>query len=248
MPLASERPYAVRTVLHAQFAAQPLDQPQRHHRRSRHHQAQGRQVVGVAGRVVQEGLVEGRRAGEDRDAFRGDVGQDRVDVEHRLGDHRRAPHQAGDHPGLVTEGVEEGVDDQIAVAPREARQVAPDLVRPQRLRVGDHRALGAARRAGGEDDVGGPGPLARPRPSPAPPPLPPLPARQEVLPGAEVGRGVVREDHHLFRAVSRAAGRCPGPPAPPGAATPRTTCRGRCRSRTAAGPRCGAVHRPPRRP
>ena len=57
----------------AQFVAQPSDQPQRHHGGAGHHQPQRRQVVRVAGRVVEQGLVQGGRAGEDGDPFRRDV-------------------------------------------------------------------------------------------------------------------------------------------------------------------------------
>lgn len=103
-----------------QLAAQPLDQFQGDHGGAGDHQAQRGEVVPGAGGVVQELLMEGGRAGEDGDPLGGDLGERGLHAEDRLGDHRRAAQQTGDDAGLVAEGVEERVDDQVAVVLPEA--------------------------------------------------------------------------------------------------------------------------------
>ena len=182
-----------------QFVAQPLDQLQRDHGGAGDHQAQRREIVPFTVGVVEDLLVEGGRTGEDGDPFGGDVGERGRHAEDRLGDHRRPAQQAGDDAGLVAEGVEERVDDEIAVALLETGQFAPDVVRAQGLRVGDHRAFGVAGGAGGEDDVRrgvgaqrvGTGAHRRAGHR--------LPGGEEVPPGHEVGGGVVGEHHHLVQ-------------------------------------------------
>ena len=100
---------------------------------------------------------------------------------------------------------------QIAVALREARPVAPVVVDAQRLGVGDHGALGAARGARGEDDVGGvvrrdgvrPGADRRGRdPSPA--------ARKSFQVRKSLG-GVVGEHDHVAQVGQSGQRPAPGP-------------------------------------
>ena len=98
-------------------------------------------------------LVEGGGPGEDADALLGDPPADRLDVEDRLGDDRGPGHEGGQQPGLVAEGVEEGVHHQVAVALTQAHDRGPGPEGSQRLAVGGHHPLGAARGARGEDEV-----------------------------------------------------------------------------------------------
>ena len=65
-----------------------------------------RQVVAVAVGVVEDRLVERRRAGQHGDPLGGDAGQHPVDVEHRLGEHRRPGRDArrGSRPSARTCG------------------------------------------------------------------------------------------------------------------------------------------------
>ena len=104
--------------------------------------------------MVEDRVEEGGRAGEHRDALAGDALEHRVDVEDRLRMDRGAGHQRGEPPGLVAEGVEERVDDQVAVAGPQADDVAPRLVGAQRRAVGLHDALRVPGGPGGEEDVG----------------------------------------------------------------------------------------------
>ena len=64
-------------------------------------------------RVGQNGLIDGRWPGEDIDPVRADSCQDFRDVEGQLGEGGGASNQTGQPPGLVAEGVEERIDDQI---------------------------------------------------------------------------------------------------------------------------------------
>ena len=105
------------------------------------------------GRVGEQRLVEGGRAGQHGHALRLNALHDPPGVEDRLGDHRRPRHQAGQDAGLVAEGVEERVHHEVAVARAEAHDGGPGAEGAQRLRVRRRRALGVARRAGGEDEV-----------------------------------------------------------------------------------------------
>ena len=77
-----------------------------------------------------------------------------LDLEHRLGDHGRPGHEAGQDPGLVPEGVEERVDDEVPVPGTEPDHLGPGGEGPQGLPVGGHRPLGVAGGTRGEDQVG----------------------------------------------------------------------------------------------
>ena len=77
-----------------------------------------------------------------------------VDVEDRFGDHGGPGHQAGQDARLVSEGVEERVDDQVAVAPAQPHHLGPGGEGPQRLAVGGHGPLGTPGGPRGEHQVG----------------------------------------------------------------------------------------------
>ena len=66
--------------------------------------------------MVEDRLEDGRRPGQHRDALLRDPGEQTVDVEDRLGHHGGPGHQTGQDARLVAEGVEERVDDEVAVA------------------------------------------------------------------------------------------------------------------------------------
>ena len=106
---------------------------------------QAGQVVAVAVGVVEDRLVERRRAGQHGDLLVGDAGQRPVDVEHRLGEHRRPGRDRGEDPGLQPEHVEVRVHHQVAVARGEAGHRHPVGGHPQRPAVGLHDALRDAR-------------------------------------------------------------------------------------------------------
>ncbi len=104
--------------------------------------------------MVEDRQVDRRRPGEHRDPFLGDPAEHRRHVEHRLGDDRRSLDQGGDEPRLVAEGVEERIDDQVAVTGGQPDDRRPVVEHPHGLTVGRHHTLRPAGRAGGEDDVG----------------------------------------------------------------------------------------------
>jgi hypothetical protein len=80
---------------------------------------------------------------------------DPVGVEDRLGHHGGPGHEAGQDARLVAEGVEEGVDDEVAVAPRPARRWTPRWRRCAATGRGwSWPPLGVTGRARGEDEVG----------------------------------------------------------------------------------------------
>ena len=125
-------------------------------------QAQRRDVVVGEPRVVEDGLVEAGWPRKHGDALFGDPREHGGGVEHGVGDDRRPRDQRGDDAGLVAEGMEEGVDDEIAVTRSQADHVGPVGVRPQGLGMGAHGALGVPGGARREQDVGqvvGPDPL-----------------------------------------------------------------------------------------
>ena len=135
-------------------ALHPLDQHDGHRRRAGDREAQRAQVVVLAGRVVEQRLVDRRRAGQHGDALLGDRPHRLLGVERQLRDQRRAGLQAGQDAGLVAEVVEERVDAQVAVGAGELAALGPRRGRRQRLPVRAQHALAAAGRAGGEQDVG----------------------------------------------------------------------------------------------
>ena len=137
-----------------ELAAHAVDQLDRDDRGAGDGEAQAREVVVGAPGMVQDRLVEGGRSRQHGDALGGDGGEDLVHVEDRLGDDGRTLHETGDDARLVAEGVEERVDDEIAVAFGQAHDRRPRGEGAQRLRVGGHGSLGSSRRARGEDDIG----------------------------------------------------------------------------------------------
>ncbi|MGX1504290.1 UNVERIFIED_CONTAM: hypothetical protein RKD43_002915 [Streptomyces graminofaciens] len=160
---------------------------------------QGAQVVPAARRVVEQRPVQGRRAGQHGDPFRGDVREDGLHVEDGLRDHRGAAGEAGDDARLVAEGVEERVHDQVAVTLAQPGELAPQVVAAQGLGVGDDRALGAAGGAGGEDEIGG---VVGGDGGGALPHLPgvhAVAAGEEVLPGPVLVRRALGQDDDLLQ-------------------------------------------------
>ena len=114
--------------------------------------AQGRQPMLVGHR--QQRVIQRRRSRQHRDPF----GFDQIDhgghLEHRNRQDGGAPDQRGDASGLVAEGVEERVDDQVPVTLAQVGEIAPLAVEPQCLFVIHHHALGPAGGTGGVDDIG----------------------------------------------------------------------------------------------
>ncbi len=139
--------------LDAQVGPEPADQFDRHRRGSGDHQAQGGQFEGLAVRVVEDGLEDGGGAGQDRDLLPLDPLHHLVHVEDRLGDHGGPGHQTGQDAGLVPEGVEEGVDDQVPVPVPEPDDLGPGGEGPQGLTVGGHGPLGPTGGTRGEHQV-----------------------------------------------------------------------------------------------
>ena len=140
--------------LDAQIGPEAPDHLDGHDRGAGHHQAQRSEVEALPVGVVEDGLEDGRRAGQHGDPLLVDAPDHPVDVEHRLGHHGGPGHQAGQDPRLVPEGVEERVDDQVAVALVQADDLGPGGKGPQGLTVGGHRPLGVAGGPRGEDEVG----------------------------------------------------------------------------------------------
>ena len=117
--------------------------------------AQRGEVVPAAIGVVEDGLVQRRRPGQDGDTFRGDAGQHAVDVEDRLGQHGGAAGHAGQDARLEAEHVEVRVHLQVDVAGAETGHGHPVGGHRQRAPVRHDDALGDAGRPGGEEDVRG---------------------------------------------------------------------------------------------
>ncbi len=105
-----------------ELVAHGLHQLDRHHGGAGHPEPQRRQVVLGAAGIGQQRLVERRRPRQHADALGADAGHHGARVEHRLGHHGGAGHEAGQDARLVAEGVEEGVDDEVAVARRRGRR------------------------------------------------------------------------------------------------------------------------------
>ena len=121
--------------------------------RAGHGEPQRRHVEAVEVGVVQDRLIDRGRAGEHRDPVDGHPVHDLGDVEHRMRQHRRPLHQAGEDAGVQAERVEERVDDQVAIALFEPDHGRPRVVPTTDRRVREHRPLrgtGGARR---EHDV-----------------------------------------------------------------------------------------------
>ena len=96
--------------------------------------------------VVEDRLVERRRAGKHGHPLGGDPGQHPVDVEHRLGQHRGTAGDAGEDPCLQAEHVEVRVDHQVAVVGGRGPVIATQSVATQqRPRRGSSRRPWARR-------------------------------------------------------------------------------------------------------
>ena len=129
------------------------DQRHRHRGRAGDGQPQRRHVEGLQVGVVQDHPVDSRGAGQHRDPLDRYALHHRSHVEHRVGDHGRPGDEAGQYPGLEAEGVEEGVDDQVPVAPLEPHHLRPAPIGATDRPVRQHGPLGLAGGARGEHDV-----------------------------------------------------------------------------------------------
>ena len=127
--------------LEAEPVAHVMDHLHRDGRRSGYGETQRGEVEAIQVGVVQDGLVDGGRSGEHGDALLADSPHHRWHVEHRVGDERDAAHEAGEDPGVQAKGVEERVDDQVAVPGPEPDDIAPRLEGPTDRRVPEHGAL-----------------------------------------------------------------------------------------------------------
>ena len=136
-----------------QLGIDPPDQLDRDVGRTGDGDAQGREVVVVAGGVVEDGLVERGRTGQHRDPLGRDPGEDPVHVEHRLGEHRRPRRHTGQDARLEPEHVEVRVHLEIDVAGRKAGHGHPVSGDGERAPVRHDDALGHPRGARREEDV-----------------------------------------------------------------------------------------------
>ena len=96
-----------------------------HGRRAGDREPQAGQVVGGAVRVIEDRLVDRRRAGQHGDPLGLDQRHGPPGVVHRLRHESGAADQAGQDAGLVAEAVEERVDHQVAVGARSGRRTRP---------------------------------------------------------------------------------------------------------------------------
>ena len=104
--------------------------------------------------MVEQRLVDRRRAGQHGDPVVLHGAHRLLGVERQLRDQRRARLQAGQDAGLVAEVVEERVDAEVAVGAGELAARRPRGGCVERLPVRAQHALAAAGGAGGEQDVG----------------------------------------------------------------------------------------------
>ena len=102
----------------------------------------------------QHGQEQRWRARQEADAITGDACQHRVAVKHLLGIDRGALDEGGDPAGLVTKGVKEGVDDQVAVTGTQPDHPAPGAEGANGGAVRRHHTLGPPGGARGEHQVG----------------------------------------------------------------------------------------------
>ncbi len=136
-----------------QLGVDPPDELDRDVRRPGDRHPESGQVVVVPTGVVEDRLVDRRRTGQDGDLLLRHAGEDGVDVEHGLRQHRRPAGDAGQDPRLQPEHVEVGVDHQVPVVgaePGHGHPVGGDAEGPA---VGHDHALGDTGRARGEEDV-----------------------------------------------------------------------------------------------
>ena len=137
-----------------EFGAHSFDHLDRHGRRPRHRHPQRGEIERVAVGMVEDREEQRGRPGQHRDLLGGDGREHLGHIEDRFRDDRGALEEAGDDPGLVAERVEEGVDDQIAIALGEADHISPHLEHAKRLIVADHDTLRCSGRSGGEHEIG----------------------------------------------------------------------------------------------
>ena len=137
-----------------QLRLHPLDQNHRDRRRAGDRESQRAQVVVAAFGMVEQCLVDRRGSGQHGDPVLGHCGHRLLRVERQLRDERGPGLQTGQDARLVAEVMEERVDTEVAVGAGDLPARRPRRGRVQRLPVCAQRALAAARRAGGEQDVG----------------------------------------------------------------------------------------------
>ena len=99
-------------------------------------------------------LEQGGRTRQHRDMVIDDAPQHDVGVEHRLRQDGGAAQQACEPARLVAEGMEERVDDQVAIAMPQTDDRGPRIENADVLRVRAHHALRLAGGARGEENVG----------------------------------------------------------------------------------------------
>ena len=138
----------------AQVAAHALDQHRRHAGGAGDGGVQAGDVEVLQPRVREHGQKQRGRPGQEADAVGLDARQHRVGVEDGAGVDGGATQQRRHPAGLVAEGVEEGVDDEVAVALAQAHHARPDVEGAQGGAMRGHHALGSAGGAAGEHQVG----------------------------------------------------------------------------------------------
>ena len=116
-------------------------------------QAQAGQIVVLPLRMGQQGLVDSRRAGDHGDFFTLDLRQYRVQIEIQHRQYARATNNCRQPTGLVAEGVEERVDNQVVVICSQSDCAAPVLEGTDILTVTGHHTLGVTGRTGGKQYI-----------------------------------------------------------------------------------------------
>ena len=101
----------------------------------------------------EQGLEERRRPRQHRDGFGLEVSTHNLEVEHWFWVDGGPSHETGQESRLVAKGVEEGIDDQVAVAVTESHDRGPGAEGPERLRVTGRDALRVPGCPRGEDEV-----------------------------------------------------------------------------------------------
>ncbi|MNQ73226.1 hypothetical protein D3C85_879500 [compost metagenome] len=138
----------------AQFVAHAVDHLHRNRCRPGHRNAQGAQVEFTALRMGKQRLIQRRWPGQHGDAFALHAFEHGLHVEHLLRQEGAATHQRCQPAGLVAEGVEERIDDQVAIALAQTDDIAPVPHDSQVLAVAGHHAFGFTSGARGEQHVG----------------------------------------------------------------------------------------------
>ncbi len=152
-PVGLGQPVGGQHDVDVKFGLHALHQHHRHGGRTGDREPQRAQVEVFAGRVIQQALVDGRRARQHGDAVALDGPQRVQRIERHVRDQRGTGLQAGQDAGLVAEVVEERVDAQVAVVAGDLPVGGPGCRGRQRLPVRAQHAFAAAGGAGGEQDV-----------------------------------------------------------------------------------------------